>query len=166
MQAMIRSNRAVIALASLLAVGCTTTPNQQLEVSGRVPPPGAIRMIAADGNDELRAATDAAHTCLAQLGYTEGQAAALLLQLAHAVRPARAQVVAGPGQPIGPARRGSARRDQEELSLTFTDPATGALLWRGAVSRRLGKGEAVADGAGLIPPLCTALRDGRAAASR
>lgn len=166
-------NRARFALVAgatltLLLAGCATGPNQTIEVSGRLPPLGAMVLVQPDKTAAAPAAgavTDAVAACLGAAGYLAGQPATTFAQVAHAVRPARAVLVRGGSEPPR-GRRASAHRDREDLTLAFTDPATGALQWRGTVTRQLRKHESAGDGAGLVGPLCATLRYGPAAAPR
>lgn len=148
-----------LAAPGLLAA-CATVPAREVALSGALPAPGGYRLVQSD-----TAAAAPLAVCLGNAGYAERQPAALLVQVAHAVRPARAQVLRGTDEPARGPRVG-ARRDQEDLTVAFTDPASGALLWRGAVKQRLRKGETPGDGTALVEPLCAAIRDGRAAAAR
>ena len=147
-------------IASLSLAGCTAMPARDIALTGALPAPGGYRLVESD-----TAATAPLTACLDSAGYAAAQPAALLVQVSHAVRPARAEVLRGKAEP-GRARRAGARRDQEALTLAFTDPASGAELWRGAVIQRLRKGEQPGDGTGLVAPLCAAVRDGRAATAR
>lgn len=153
---------ALLALVSGLSLtGCATVPAREVAVSGVLPAGGTYALVQSD-----TAAAGPLGGCLGSAGYREGRPAALLVQVAHAIRPARAEVLRGADQSESRHRHAGARRNQEALTLALTDPASGALLWRAAVIQRLRKGEQPGDGTGLVAPLCDAVRDGRAAAAR
>lgn len=147
----------------LLLASCASVPARQVSVTGTLPSAGRIALVQPDAD---LPALSAVASCLTAAGYTRAQPAATLVQVAYAVRPARAQVLRGADAAPARGHQPGAGRDQAALTLVFTDPASGALLWRGAVTQRLRKGEAAGDGTSLAEPLCTAVRDGRAAGSR
>ena len=164
---MVKPLRSLAAFAPLALAACASVPAQQVQVSGALPPAGRYVLVQPDpaGSAQVGPAAAALEACLGSAGFASGQPAALLAQIGHAVRPARAQVVLAGTEPARTGRKPGARRDQEELTLALTDPATGALLWRGTVLSLLRKGEQPGDGASLVAPLCGALTAGRVAAS-
>lgn len=154
-----RRPRAAALLAPLALSACATGPAQRLEVSGQLPSAGTYALV--EQADPAALVT----SCLAEAGFAAGSPAGVLVQVARTVRPVRSAVLRDPAAAPG-RERGGARRDRDGLILAFTDPATGALLWRAEASQRLGRGEQPGAGAALAGPLCTALKSARGAGSR
>lgn len=155
-------------VAPVLVAGCAGAPTERVEVSGGLPPAATVMLVAPDSSQAVTGspAAVAALACLASAGLESGQPGNVLVQVGHAVRPARARVVPGATATEQPRHQPGAKRDQEELTVALSDRSSGALLWRGAVFRPLRRSEQPGDGTALLTPLCQALRSGPAAASR
>lgn len=162
---MIILRNAAAAAISLFVASCATMPSEQVTVSGALPIGHRYAVVQADKLAPPLALAGI-EACLQAVGMASGTPAQAMVQVAHALRPARSMVlhVGEDGAPRGP--KPNAKRDREELALTVTDRSSGALLWRGAVLRTLGKAEMVGDGTALVAPLCAAIKAPPAAGQR
>lgn len=154
---MITLRTAAAAATSMLVAACATVPPQQVNVSGALPTGQRYAIVQPDKSAPLPALAGL-EACLQAAGLAPGTPAQVMVQAAHALRPARSQVLRAGEDGVRRGRRPSPARDQEELALTVTDRASGALVWRGAVLRILGKAETAGDGTLLVTPLCAAIK--------
>ena len=162
---MIILRTAAAAVISLLVVSCATVPPEQVSVSGALPTGQRYTVVQPD-KSAAPPALAGIEACLQAVGMTPAMSAKAMVQVAHALRPARSMVLLAGEDAVRRGPKPNARRDREELTLTVTDRSSGALLWRGAVLRTLGKTETGGDATALVPPLCAAIKAPPAAASR
>lgn len=124
---MITLRTAASAAPFLLLAGCAGGPVQQVTLSGTVPAGARYALVVPAGDGAPTPAAAALEACVRAAGLVPGQPATVLLHSAHALRPARAAVLrTGEDPPRG--RGPSRRKDREELTLTLTDRASGAVL--------------------------------------
>lgn len=143
---------AVLPLAALGA--CATVPRTDTSLSGAVPAGRVYALVDGTryfGTSELPLAR--LEQCLSAAGLSRGSSADVLVQVSHAVRPAKARVLAA-GDASAAPRHLRSERDREELVLVLTDPASGAVILRAAAARTLRKGEAPGNGADLAGTVC------------
>ena len=142
---------AVFPLITLAA--CATVPRIETSLSGSVPAGRAYEVV--DGTKYFGASdvpVQPLEQCLGAAGLAKGSAPDVLVQVAHAVRPANARILLA--DDTVPRRRPRSGDDREELVLAVTDSASGALLLRATAARTLRRGETAGTGADLAATLC------------
>ena len=152
---MVFPRRAVLAAVTLLGLGgCASVPKLETSMSGAVSAGGAYALV--DGSGHFGSADlpfARIEPCLTAAGLAPGTPATVLVQLADVVRPAQARLIRPGDTPTKP-RRLPAGREREELAVTLTDPASGAVLMRAKAARILARGEHGGNAAGLADAVC------------